>query len=335
MDRKGWCEMQVQTSLSDIEYDSRRKKTRREELLETMNRIIPWGRLCSLIEPHYYHNKTGRPAIGIETMLRMYLLQIWFSLSDELAEDSILDSRAMRNFTGINFLSQQAPDATTLMKFRHLLEQAGLQQQIAQEIQAMLDNMGLIMHGGTITDATIIQAHSSTRNSTKTRDPEMASTKKGKNYHFGMKAHIGVDAGSGAVVNTVYTAANEHDITQAHRCYREDDNVRYGDAAFIGVEKRPEIQAMDKNRKVRDLISKRPSSRTEKHSYPINWERVIEAQKAARRWMVEYPFYIVKRIFGCDRAVYRGIQKNSYRMDMAFASANLYMFRRLLVRVPT
>jgi IS5 family transposase len=327
--------MQIQACLSDIEYDARRKKTRREELLDTMNSIIPWKRLCALVEPHYYHNKTGRPAIGIEPMLRMYLLQIWFSLSDELTEDSILDSRAMRNFMGINFLSQQAPDATTLMKFRHLLEQAGLQQLIAQDIQNMLDAKGLIMHGGTITDATIIQAHKSTRNSTKTRDPEMASTKKGNNYHFGMKAHIGVDAGSGAVVNTTYTAANEHDITQAHKCYREDDNVRYGDAGFIGVEKRTEIQEMDNGKKIRYLINKRPSCRAEKHTYPINWEKVIEAQKSARRWMVEYPFYIVKRIFGCDKAIYRGLTKNSYRMDMAFASANLYMFRKLLLRSST
>ena len=267
--------MRGQASLSDIEYSALRKKTRREELLETMDSIIPWHRLCSLIEPYYYHNKTGRPAIGIETMLRMYLLQIWFNLSDELTEDGILDSRAMHNFVGINFISQQAPDATTLMKFRHLLEQAGLQQRLAQEIQAILDERGLIMHGGTITDATIIQAPSSTKNNTKTRDPEMASTKKGKNYHFGMKAHIGVDAGSGAVVNTTYTAANEHDITQAHNCYREDDDVRYSDAAFLGVEKRPEVQRMDIKRKVRYLISKRPSSRTEKHHYPLNWEKLI------------------------------------------------------------
>ena len=187
------------------------------------------------------------------------------------------------------------------------------------------------MHGRTINDATIIQAHSSTRNSTKTRDPEMKPAKKSKNYHFGMKAHIGVDAGSGAVINTVYTAANEHDIIQAHNCYREDDDVSYGDAGCIGVEKHPEIQEMDKNKKVRYLISKRPSSQKEKHHYPINWEKIIEAQKAARRWMVESPFYIVKRIFGCDKAIYRGIKKNGYRMDMAFASANLYMFRKLLL----
>ena len=230
-------------------------------------------------------------------------------------------------------MKTQAPDATTLMNFRHLLERNGngLQEKIDAEIVALLESQGLIMHGGTIADATVIQAPSSTRNRTKTRDAEMASAKKGKNYYFGLKAHIGVDAGSGAVVNPAYTAANESDITQAHKCYRKDGKVRYGDAGFTGVEKRPEIQAMDEGNEVRYLISKRPSVRTEKHNYPLNWEKKIEAGKAARRWMVEYPFYIVKRIFGCDRAIYRGLYKNGCRLDMAFASANLYMFRHRLL----
>jgi IS5 family transposase len=327
--------MKHQTSLSDIEYSNRRKKTRREIFLETMNVIIPWTRLCALIEPHYYHNKTGRPPIGIETMLRMYFLQIWFSLSDELTEEGIFDSRAMRDFMRVDFLVSQAPDATTLMNFRHLLEEADVQKQIQAEILTLLEENGLVMHGGTIVDASIIRAASSTRNSTKSRDPEMKSTKKGKNYYFGMKTHTGVDAGSGAVVNTAYTAANEHDITQAHNCYREDDSVRYGDAAFIGVAERPEIRETDEGKAVDYRISKRPESRTEKHNYPLNWEKVIEAQKSATRWMVEYPYYIVKRIFGCDKAIYRGIAKNGCRMDMAFAGANLYMFRHRLLPIST
>jgi IS5 family transposase len=322
--------MERQMTLSDLEYGNVKKVTRREKFLQTMDEIVPWARLCALIRPHYYDNKVGRPAKEIETMLRMYFLQIWFSLSDELTEEGIYDSRAMHDFMKIDFLTQRAPDATTLLKFRHLLEQAGLQKKIEREILALLESKGLVMHGGTIEDATLMQAASSTRNSTKTRDPEMASTKKGKNYHFGMKAHVGVDAGSGAVVNTAYTAANEHDVTQAHNCYREDDEVRFGDSAFLGVEKREEIQAMDEGKTVRYEINKRPSQRKEKHNYPINWEKHIESRKSARRWMVEYPFYIVKRIFGCDRAIYRGIDKNGARYDMAFASANLFMFRHRL-----
>ena len=325
-----------------MEYAGRRKKTRREILLETMEKIIPWGRLCALIEPYYYHNKTGRTPLGIELMLRMYLLQIWFSLSDEMTEESIFDSHAMRNFMGINFMTQQAPDATTLMKFRHMMEDAGIQQKIQAEIVLLLEEKGLVMHGGTISDATIMQAPSSTRNSTKERDPEMKSTRKGKNYYFGMKAHTGVDAGSGAVVNTAYTAANEHDITQAVNCYREDDDVRYGDAAYIGIEKRVEIVLSDlfnqgerAKKEVEYRINNRPRSCAEKHNYVLNWEKVIEGRKSATRFMVEYPFYIVKRILGCDRAIYRGIKKNGCRFDMAFASANLYMFRHRLLSCST
>lgn len=332
----------MQYTFSDMEYNNRRKATRREVFLQTMDKIIPWDRLYSLIEPHYFHNTTGRPARGIETMLRMYFLQVWFNLSDEMTEDSIFDSRAMRDFMGINFLVDQAPDSTTLMKFRHILEKHDLQKRIQEEILALLEANGLIMHGGTIADATIIRAPSSTRNGTKERDPEMKSTRKGNNYSFGMKAHTGVDAGSGAVVNTSYTAANAHDITQAIINYRADDDVRYGDSGFLGIEKRIETELSDIfNRKhrtlenVRYMINKRPKSRTEKHAYPVNFEKFIEARKTARRWMVEYPYYIVKRIFGCDKAIYKGIKKNAARFDMAFASANLYMFRQRLCGIFT
>jgi IS5 family transposase len=280
------------------------------------------------VEPHYFTNKTGRKAKEIETMLRMYHLQIWFSLSDELTEEGIYDSRAMRDFMKLDFLTQSAPDATTLCNFRNLLKKHGLQKQFQAEVLCILESNGLVMHGGTITDATIMQAASSTRNSTKSRDPEMKSTKKGKNFHFGMKAHTGVDAGSGAVVNTSYTAANEHDITQAEHNYREDDNSRYGDSAFLGVEKR--MKEKDGDRVVNYHICKHPCQRTERHDYLLNWEKHIESRKAARRWMAEYPFYIVKHIFGCNRAIYRGIEKNAARFDAAFASANLYMFRHRL-----
>lgn len=323
--------MTNQTSLSDIEYNNRKKKTRREIFLETMDAIIPWKRLCELIKPHYYNNKTGRPPIGIETMLRMYFLQIWFSLSDELTEDGILDSRAMRDFMGIDFLERQAPDSTTLMKFRHLLEKADLQQKIQDEILLLLEENSLVMHGGTIVDATIIKAPSSTKNSTGTRDPEMKSTKKGNTFYFGMKAHIGVDAGSGAVVSASFTSANVHDITEARNNYREDDTVRYGDAAFSGVAKRPEITEMDEGKEVEYRTNTKRSIHKEKHNFPLNWEKYIESRKSATRSKVEYPFYVVKRIFGCEKVIYKGIKKNANRLKMALASANLYMFRHRLI----
>jgi IS5 family transposase len=321
----------MQLTLGDMEYSNRKKITRREDFLKTMEKIIPWDRLCGLIEPYYFHNKTGRPPRGIETMLRMYFLQIWFNLSDEMTEDNILDSHAMKDFMGINFFNNQAPDATTLKNFRHILEHNNLQKFIQSEILNLLEANGLVMHGGTIADATIIRAPSSTKNEAKERDPEMKSTKKGNNYYFGMKAHTGVDAGGGAVVNTSYTAANVHDIVQAKSSYREDDESRYGDAGFIGIEKRPEMQT---DKPVDYHINKRPKSCMEKHNYPVNFEKLIEARKSARRWMVEYPYYIVKRIFGCDKAIYKGLKKNAARFDMAFASANLYMFRHRLLPIP-
>ena len=264
--------MNKQVSFSDIEHGNCRKKTRKEVFLQTMDRIIPWQRLCELIKPHYYSNKTGRPAIGAETMLRMYLLQIWFNLSDELTEDSIIDSHAMRDFVKINLLHQQAPDSTTLMQFRHLLEAANLQSQIQNDINKLLEEKNLVMHGGTIADASIFEAASSTRNETKSRDSEMHSTKKGNNYYFGMKAHIGVDAGTGAVVNTAFTAANEHDVTQAHKCYREDDHVRYGDSAYTGAEKRPEIQKMDEGKEIEYRTNKRRKTIQEKHATKLGKE---------------------------------------------------------------
>jgi IS5 family transposase len=289
-----------QMTLSDMEYANVKKRTRREEFLQTMDEIVPWERFCEIVEPHYFKNKTGRKAKEIETMLRMYFLQIWFSLSDELTEEGIYDSRAMHDFMKIDFLTQRAPDATTLCNFRNLLKQHGLQKQFQAEVLRILESQGLVMHGGTITDATIMPAASSTRNSTKTRDPEMKSTKKGKNFHFGMKAHTGVDAGSGAVVNTSYTAANEHDITQAVENYREDDEVRFGDSAYLGVENREEMQLSDcfnaskrETETVEYVTCKRPSRRTEKHDYPLNWEKYIESRKAARRWMAEYPFIVI------------------------------------------
>lgn len=317
-----------QLTFSDIEYSGRRKTTRKAEFLAIMNEITPWSRLCKLIEPHYFRGIMGRPPIGIESMLRMYFLQIWFSLSDEMTEDSIYDSRAMQEFMGINFLEKQAPDATTLLKFRHLLNDSGLQVEIQKEINSLLEENSLVMHGGTIVDATIIQAPSSTRNAKKERDAEMKSTRKGKNYHFGMKAHIGVDAGSGAVVSTSYTAANTHDINEAHNNFRDDDTIRFGDSGYIGVEKRAERQKTEEE--ITYSINKKPSKRTEKHSYPQNWEKQIERRKSAVRWKVEYVFYIVKRIFGCAKAIYKGIEKNASRFEMAFASANLYMFRHRL-----
>ena len=247
----------LQMSFGELESSNRKKRTRRDEFLAMMLEIVPWEAICAVIKPFYHPNqKTGRRPKPLIIMLKMYLLQIWFATSDEGTEDMIYDSLACQNFMNINFAGrEQVPDSTTLEDFRHLIEMHDLADKIFQEVNKILENKGLIMRGGTITDATIVDAPSSTKNANKARDPEMKSTKKGNNYRFGAKIHTGNDAGSGAVVNIEMTAANEHDITQAHKCYREDDDVRYGDAAFIGVEKRPEIAKMDEmNREDRKSV---------------------------------------------------------------------------------
>ena len=315
-----------QQTFSDIEYSGRKRKTKREEFLEIMNEIIPWEEWIEFIVPYYYKGKRGRPPKGIEKMLRMYLLQKWFNLSDEGVEDAIYDSHAMRKFMGINFFEEQVPDATTLLKFRHIMEKNKLGQVLFNAIRNGLEKSGHIMHGGTIVDATIIEAPSSTKNAGKTRDPEMHQTKKGNEWHFGMKMHVGVDAGTGYVHTIEATSANEHDITVASKLLREDDRVFYGDSAYLGIEKCPEIQGDAKKSAIDYRINQRPGKIANKPQSPgKDWDRYIEYKKSAVRSKVEHPFRIVKGIFGYRKVVYRGLSKNLNRFYMLLGSANLLM----------
>ena len=226
-------------------------------------------------------------------------------------------------------MMEQVPDATTLLKFRHLLEEHDLCKALFEDIKARLEKAGLMMHGGTIVDATIIQSTSSTKNKTGERDPEMHQTKKGNQYYHGMKAHIGVDAGSGYVHSLTGTAANAHDITEAHNLIREDDEVIYGDSGYTGIEKRDEIKEDKHLSQIEYKIGRRPSMLNVKKDYAgIDWEREIEHRKASVRCMVEHPFLIVKRQFRFSKTVYRGIRKNLNRLYMLFASANILMCAR-------
>ena len=231
-----------QMTLSDVEYSRRKKITQKEKFLRQMNQIIPWEAWVKKIQPYYPAGKRGRPPRGIEVMLRMYLLQIWFNLSDAGLEDAIYDSYAFQRFIGINFLEEQVPDATTLLKFRHLLEEHKIGEALFDDINERLDKAGLIMHGGTIVDATIIHSTSSTKNKTGERDPEMHQTKKGNQWYHGMKVHAGVDAGTGFVHTIEGTAANVSDVSMTSKLLREDDEVAYGDSGYLGAEKRDEIR---------------------------------------------------------------------------------------------
>ena len=331
----------VQTTFTSQAYESIKRVTKKEKFLTEMEQIVPWQLLLDKIAPYYHAGQTcGRRPRDLLLMLKMYLLSLWYHLADEACEDECYSCLPFQKFMGVNLLGNETvPDATTLENFRHLIEEHNLADEIQATILEMLDDKGFIMHGGTITDATIVIASSSTKNKDKQRDPDMKSTKKGSNYYFGSKIHTGVDAGSGAIVNSTVTAANEADITQAVHNYRVDDDVRYGDAGFTGVDKRPEIALSDTfnstkrtNAEVEYRTSKRPKSCTEKHknSNDINWEEHIESRKASVRGKVEYPFYVLKRIFGINRCIYRGLAKNTSRFTMGLALVNLYMFRHRL-----
>ena len=314
-----------QQTFSDYEYSNRKRKTKREEFLDIMNEIIPWEEWVGLIQPLYFKGKRGRPPRGIETMLRMYLVQAWFNLSDEGVEDAIYDSYALRKFMGVDFLSEQVPDATTLLHFRHLLEENDLGRAMFEGIKRFMDETGHIMHGGTIVDATIINAPSSTKNAEHARDPEMHQTKKGNEWRFGMKVHVGVDAGTGTVVSVEATAANVHDIAVAGKLLREDDTVVYGDSGYLGIEKRPEIAEDEHLSKIEYRINRRPGKlHRMKDNRGQDWERFIERRKSSVRSKVEHPFRFLKVQCGFRKAVYRGIKKNLNRVLVLFASGNLY-----------
>ena len=313
-----------QQTFSDYEYSNRKRKTKREEFLEIMDEIIPRDEWISIIIPYYPSGKRGRPPIGIEIKLRMYLLQVWFNLSDEGTEDAIYDSYAMRKFVGINFLEEDVPDATTLLKFRRLLEKHGLNKLFFEAINRVMVETGHMLKGGSVVDATIINAPSSTKNAQKQRDPEMHQTKKGNEWRFGMKCHIGVDAFSGLVHTIEVTPANVHDIAVASKLIREDDDVVYGDSGYLGLEKREEIVSDEHLSVIEYRINRRPSSLQKVSENSIDWDRVIEHLKSSVRCKVEHPFRIIKCLFGYRKVAYKGLAKNENRLYMLFASANLY-----------
>ena len=316
-----------QLSFTEAEYSNRRRKTKREDFLDKMDAIAPWQDWVELVKPHYYSNTRGRKAKDIETMLRMYLMQIWFNLSDEGIEDAVYDSYAMKKFLKLDFSKESVPDATTLTKFRHIIEKNLIGKKILADVYARLDKAGLMMHGGTIVDATIIEAPSSTKNRDGKRDPEMHQTQKGNQWHHGMKIHIGVDAGTGYVHSVTGTAANVNDIREASKLLREDDEVVYGDSGYQGIQNRPEIKNNPNFKDIDYRINKRPSTlkATGEKKNGLFLDKYIEYRKSAVRCKVEHAFLIVKRQFGYAKVVYRGIAKNLNRFNILLASANLVM----------
>lgn len=319
-----------QTSFSDVEFASKKKVTRRDRLLQTLDSRIPWATLVAVIEPHYpTSGKRGRPPVGVERMLRMYVLQQVLGLSDEGTEDTIYDSQSARTFMNLDLGHESVPDATTLLRFRRLLERNGLTRRMFEAINAELEAEGLLLRKGSIVDATLIAAAPSTKNRAKARDPQMRQTKKGNQWYFGMKVHIGADAVSGLVHSLHATSANEADVIHAHEVLHGGEDVVFADAGYTGVEKRPENRGRDVNW----LVATRRS--TLDRWFPkgtVAREKLDAAErlKASARAFVEHPFLVVKRRFQHRKARYRGLAKNEAQMYALFGLANLLLVDRKL-----
>lgn len=314
--------MGKQQTFAGLAWKNKGRQTRRERFLAEMDQIIPWKELVRLIEPHYPKAGRGRQPLGLEKMLRIYLLQIWFDLSDPQAEDSIYDSESMRRFVGVELPDDVVPDETTILRFRRLLEQNKLTEQIFEEVKTLLEKRRLFVRSGTIVDATIISAPSSTKNRDKRRDPEMSQTKKGSNWHFGMKIHIGTDT-RGLVHSLTTTNAAASDISQMPDLLHGDERVLYGDRAYWKEEDREHHRSAG----VRYRVNRRGC----RHRPLTENDRRINRSRSRTRAFVEYPFLVVKRLWGWSKTRYRGIAKNTARAFSAFAMANLYLARKDLV----
>lgn len=311
-----------QVSFAEAEYENKRRKTRRELFLDEMERLLPWNKLESKINKHYFRNKTGRPAYPLSVMLRIHCLQLFYNLSDPMMEDSLYEIESMRRFAGLR-LSDRIPDETTILHFRHLLESHDLGRKLLLEINKHLASKGCSLREGTIVDATLISAPSSTKNKENQRDPEMHQTKKGNQWYFGMKLHIGVDADTGLVHSAAGTSANAHDITKAADLLHGEEKRVHGDAGYMGIHKRKEHEGRD----VEWHIAVRPGTR--KVMAEGSKELKVEQAKASVRAKVEHPFRWVKGIFGYDKVRYRGLDKNMNRLCILLGFANLLRSRSM------
>lgn len=317
----------MQASFSDLEYDAKKRLTRRDRFLAEIEAVTPWTLLVAELEPFYPKGEgRGRPPIGLEKMLRMYIAQQCFGFSDEAIEDALYDSQAIRRFVGMDLGRESAPDATTLLKFRRLLEKHKLTASIFETINKHLASKGLMMRGGTVVDATIIAAPSSTKNRDRARDPEMHQTKKGNAWHFGMKAHIGVDADSGLVHTVTTTAANEADVEQVADLLHGKEEQVWADSGYRGAPSRVDREDLTWH------IAARPSDIAKLREGRAKTKvKKAEHRKASVRAKVEHPFRVIKRQFGLVKVRYRGLAKNTAHVVTLFALSNLWMARKHLM----
>jgi IS5 family transposase len=314
-----------QISFSDAEYAGKRKKTRRELFLEEMELVVPWKVLLKIIEPHYPVAGRGRRPYALDSMLRVHLMQNWFALSDPAMEEALYEITSLRSFARLS-LNEPIPDETTILNFRHLLEANDLADDIFKAVNALLARKGLLLKRGSIVDATIIAAPSSTKNAEGERDPDMHQTKKGEQWFFGMKAHIGVDADSGLVHTVTTTAANESDVEQVADLLHGKEEQVWADSGYRGAPSRVDREDLQWNIAARPSdIAKMPEGRAKKRV------QKQEHRKASIRAKVEHPFRVVKRQFGLVKVRFRGLAKNTAHVVTLFALSNLWMARKQLM----
>ena len=308
------------------------KRTRKREFLDAMELVVPWTELVSLIEPYAPEaGRRGQQPFAVQTLLRIHFMQQWFKLSDPAMEEALHDVPAFRDFAGLSHWDEHIPSESSILRFRHLLERHKLADQILATVNALLQAKGLQLKAGTVVDATLIAAPTSTKNQSGERDPEMHQSKKGNQWYFGMKAHIGVDADSGLVHTVVGTAANVNDVTQAHALVHGEETDVFADAGYQGVGKREETQGMNVNWHV----AMRPGKRKvlDKSTPMGEIMDKLEQTKARIRAKVEHPFRVIKQQFGHAKVRYRGLAKNTARLTMLFALSNLWMVRRQILRL--
>ena len=313
--------MQPQRSFADVEYDGQKRQTRRAQFLRRMDGLIPWHRLEARLGPIYPAGERGRPPYPLAMMLRIHCVQLFYNLSDPAMEDALYDSVAVQRFVGLAARDPR-PDETTILNFRHLLEQHDLGAALLAEVTQHLAARGVRLREGTIVDATIIDAPASTQNRAQQRDPEMHQVKKGNQWYFGMKAHIGVDAATGLVHSVATTAAHVADITQVPQLLHGAETRVWGDAGYAGVARRPEHQG----REIDWQVALRPGQR--RRLAPDSAAAEAEQRKASLRAKVEHPFLYVKRHFGYTQVRYRGLAKNRTRLCLLFGFANLLLAAR-------
>ena len=312
------------------------KTTRKRVFLGEMNRVVPWLELTGLITPFAATGlgaKGGRPPFAVETMLRIHFMQQWFGLSDPAMEEALHDVPLYCEFAQLDAGATRLPDESTILRFRHLLEAHNLSAQMLTAINATLSAQGLLLKVGTVVDATLIAAPSSTKNKSGQRDPEMHQSKKGSQWYFGMKAHIGVDADSGLVHTVIGTAGNVHDVTQGNSLLHGQEKLGFGDAGYQGVDKRPEAASTDKDTGIEWHIAMRPGKRKAQKSKA--WGAIteqLEKLKASVRAKLEHPFRVIKCQFGFTKVRYKGLAKKTAQLVTLFALSNLWMVRRHLMR---